>query len=527
MLGARLQVDLRPKRIPSGKIRVRPRAWTSALALLAFSSAAFDCGNPAGGGGGGDPGGGNPTDSGGIVAPASGGDASTGSGGGTTSSGTTGGMTTTGSTATTTGSTTTTGGTATGDTTGTVSATTTGSTTGTVSTTTTGSTTGTGSTTTTVSTTTTGSTTGGSSGCAGTLTKCGGTCVDTTGSQTNCGTCGNACRSDETCWQSACICPTGQGNCGGACKDVTASTTNCGTCGNACATGGSCVSSVCQCPTGETACSGACTTLNTDPKNCGVCGTVCGSGTSCLFGACLDPSSLSCTPTAQANKSSTNAASITLGKYWINNNEWGASSGSGTQSIWSDCEDGDLIAWGTSWNWTGTTNAVKSYASSVLGWQFGWKLTNTGLPLQISTGSAVNCGWSFNMTQSGGSADVAYDTFIHAIAMPGTNDNPTDEMMVWLYATDGAAPTGTKQATVTIDSTSWNLYRGATTWNVFSYVRATNATTAVVNIMDFLNDLVSRGWLQSSKYLTSVQSGTEIFTGTGELDTTGYYCRVQ
>jgi xyloglucan-specific endo-beta-1,4-glucanase len=45
--------------------------------------------------------------------------------------------------------------------------------------------------------------------------------------------------------------------------------------------------------------------------------------------------------------------------------------------------------------------------------------------------------------------------------------------------------------------------------------------------MDFMNDLVSRGWVQSSKYLTSVQSGTEIFTGTGELDTTGYYCRIQ
>jgi hypothetical protein len=30
-----------------------------------------------------------------------------------------------------------------------------------------------------------------------------------------------------------------------------------------------------------------------------------------------------------------------------------------------------------------------------------------------------------------------------------------------------------------------------------------------------------------SKYLSSVQTGTEIFTGTGELDTLGYYCRVQ
>lgn len=376
---------------------------------------------------------------------------------------------------------------------------------------------------------------GGSSGsCAGTLMMCSGSCVDTTGSQNNCGGCGKACRADETCWQSACKCPTGQGDCGGSCKDIMASTVNCGTCGNACATGATCVTGVCQCPTGQTACSSACTDENTDGKNCGSCGKVCASGTSCLFGACLDPTSLTCTPSAQANKTPMSAASITLGKYWINNNEWGASSGSGTQSIWSTCQQGDLIGWGTSWSWTGTTNAVKSYASSILGWQWGWKLTNaagmpidTGLPLQISSGSKLNCGWSFNFTQSGGSADVAYDIFAHAMKMPGTNDNPTDEIMIWLYTANGAGPIGTKQATVTIDSASWNLYRGMSTWNVFSYVRATNATSAVVNVMDFMNDLVSRGWMQTSKYVTSVQSGTEIFTGTGELDTTGYYCRVQ
>ena len=117
--------------------------------------------------------------------------------------------------------------------------------------------------------------------------------------------------------------------------------------------------------------------------------------------------------------------------------------------------------------------------------------------------------------------------FLHTIAMPGTNDTPTDEIMIWLYTAGGAGPIGTKQTTVTIDSASWDLYRGSTTWNVFSYVRTANATSAVINVMDFMNDLVARGWVQSSKYLSSVQSGTEIFTGTGELDTTGYYCRVQ
>ncbi|WP_239311423.1 GH12 family glycosyl hydrolase domain-containing protein [Plantactinospora mayteni] len=53
------------------------------------------------------------------------------------------------------------------------------------------------------------------------------------------------------------------------------------------------------------------------------------------------------------------------------------------------------------------------------------------------------------------------------------------------------------------------------TWNVYSYVRTSNITSATLNLRDFTNDVVSRGWMSSSKYLTSVQAGPEIFTGNG------------
>jgi len=271
-----------------------------------------------------------------------------------------------------------------------------------------------------------------------------------------------------------------------------------------------------------------------DPVNCGKCGTVCGTGTQCLFGACLDPTSLTCTPAAQANTSSTRDASITLGKYWVNNNWWGAATGSGSNTIWSTCQQGDLIGWGTSWNWTGTANAVKSFASVVLGWQWGLKLTNTGLPVQLNAGKTITCGWNFTVTQSGGAADVAYDMFLHTIPNPSFNNDPSDEIMVWMYRAGGAGPVGTKQATVTLATATWDLYRGMTTtnsgttlWNVFSYVRQTNATTASMNMMEFMNDLISRNLVQNTKYLTSIQTGTEIFTGMGRLDTTGFTCRIQ
>jgi hypothetical protein len=100
--------------------------------------------------------------------------------------------------------------------------------------------------------------------------------------------------------------------------------------------------------------------------------------------------------------------------------------------------------------------------------------------------------------------------------------------MVWLYRAGGAGPIGARQTTVTIGGSSFDLYRGMNgSTNVFSYVRTQNATTAVHDMTDFLQDLVARGWMQSSKYLASVQAGTEVYSGSGSLTTNGFYCRIQ
>lgn len=230
---------------------------------------------------------------------------------------------------------------------------------------------------------------------------------------------------------------------------------------------------------------------------------------------------------ARAASTCANGGSITMGKYWINNNLWGAGSGSGWQCMWDSYQSGSTVGWGTNWSWSGGQYSVKSYSSIVLGWQWGWKLSNTGLPVRLWDNHNINTGWNYKVSGSG-IMNVSYDLWLHTMANPGGGNDPSDEVMVWLYRAGGAGPLGTYQGTVSIGGADWDLYRGNVgSRNVFSFVRRSNTTSATLNLRDFLHHLIyTRGWISNAKYLTSVQAGTEVFTGNGQLDTNSYYVNI-
>jgi hypothetical protein len=222
---------------------------------------------------------------------------------------------------------------------------------------------------------------------------------------------------------------------------------------------------------------------------------------------------------------------VLMGKYWVNNNQWGVASSntSGQQCVYGTCQTGDLVGWGTNWNWTAGKGGVKTYASLVFGWQYGWKVTNTGLPVQIAANNTVNCGWDFTVSQTG-TIDISYDTWLHTVSNPGATSTPSEEVMIWVYSAGGAGPIGPLVAhNVSLAGTTWDLHQGpgGASWPVSSYVRTGNATTTVMNMMVFYQDLVSRGWIPNTRYLSSIQAGTEVFSGSGTLTTNGFYCRVQ
>lgn len=122
----------------------------------------------------------------------------------------------------------------------------------------------------------------------------------------NCGGCGVACGSSQTCVAGRCACHVGQTACGTVCVDLQADVSNCGTCGRRCVLTSAttaCASGTCaitMCMPGFADCdgfaaSGCETNIVTDPTNCGGCGIRCSSpnatascsGGSCGRGTCL------------------------------------------------------------------------------------------------------------------------------------------------------------------------------------------------------------------------------------------------
>jgi hypothetical protein len=186
------------------------------------------------------------------------------------------------------------------------------------------------------------------------------------------------------------------------------------------------------------------------------------------------------------------------------------------------------VGWGTEWQWGGgSPYQVKSFVAIVMGWHWGWEQTNTGLPFQLSESPNVTCGWTYSVSASG-TFNVAIDMFTSPD--PEGAGNPTEETMVVFRDVEGSeGRLGSHVADTNIAGTSWSIWSGTNNvWNVYQIIRSTpSATGATLNLMDFLNDLVGRGLVPSDRHLLSIQAGSEVFDGSGTIDTSSFYCTIQ
>lgn len=193
------------------------------------------------------------------------------------------------------------------------------------------------------------------------------------------------------------------------------------------------------------------------------------------------------------------------GRYIVQNNQWGADVG---QCV--DVTETGFTVTGGSHN-QGTNGAPGAYPSIFRGCHYDNCTTDSGLPARYtSLGSLAST--ARVTTPSTGSWNVAYDLWLDPTPRTG-GQNTGAEIMIWVDRNGPPQPVGSQIGTVTLAGATWDVWYGNIGWNVVSYVRQQGSDAFDGNLRGFVDDAASRGHVQTSWYLTSVQFGFEPWVG--------------
>ncbi|MGA3192190.1 MAG: glycoside hydrolase [Candidatus Bathyarchaeia archaeon] len=158
-----------------------------------------------------------------------------------------------------------------------------------------------------------------------------------------------------------------------------------------------------------------------------------------------------------------------------------------------------------------TSGPPASYASIYEGNHYGTVTANSGLPKRVS-GLSVSTNWSFG-TASTGAWDAVYDVWFHQTSDYSGGSPNGAELMVWLNYQGAIQPAGSKIATVSLSGATWEVWIATMNWQYIAYRITSKTTFANFNINTFVTDAVSRGYIQNSWYLISVEAGFELWQG--------------
>ena len=211
------------------------------------------------------------------------------------------------------------------------------------------------------------------------------------------------------------------------------------------------------------------------------------------------------------------------GTYTVMNNEWHSNA---NQCITTD---------GTA-SFTVTNSAIANslhgapggYPLIYRGCHWGACTPDSGLPIRVSSIRAGTVVTSWRTTQPGGSNryNVTYDIWFNRT--PTTSGQPDGaELMIWLNR-HGPIPAGPLVAGgVSIDGRSYDVYLHQGRWNLITYLMTTGATSVrQLDLWPLVADSVSRGYIQPSWYLISVESGFELWRGGTGLATNSFSVKV-
>jgi hypothetical protein len=191
--------------------------------------------------------------------------------------------------------------------------------------------------------------------------------------------------------------------------------------------------------------------------------------------------------------------SVANGEYKLANNEWGSDA---AQCIQSNGSTGFTVT-----SCAINKGSVGSFPSLWKGCHWGDCTTNSGCPIQVSQIGSASVSYSVSSTRPSGNYDVMGEAWLSPNS-DSTNGYASGCELMIVLDYHGMGPAGGQIGTFN----GYTVYETNIGWNFITYVK-TGTSSVSVNLKDFINDAMSRGYIQSSWYLHDFEAGFEIMSG--------------
>jgi len=218
-----------------------------------------------------------------------------------------------------------------------------------------------------------------------------------------------------------------------------------------------------------------------------------------------------------------NWASVSRGPYRVENNTWGQ----GGLRGWRQCvglglnPDMSAMAYFT-WDWPESGPSIKAYPAVIYGQKPTATSTARTLPQPVHAFKAMRVDYSVHATHNG-AGNIAFDLWLTNTRNAASFRSPpiTHELMIWLGHWGGVVPEGPRVETAAIGGMMYDDHVAHPHAGGGTYIAFNPHTPQVgpgsIDILLFLRHAQKQGYLQGTEYLASIELGSEIAFGRGEL----------
>jgi hypothetical protein len=190
---------------------------------------------------------------------------------------------------------------------------------------------------------------------------------------------------------------------------------------------------------------------------------------------------------------------VSGGEYKLANNVWGADT---RQCIRSTGSTGFTVSVSEH-----NQGSVAAYPSIWKGCHWGDCTNNSGMPVRVNSAGSANFSYSVSSSRPSGDYNVAAEAWLSANSDSSDGYNGGAEVMIVLDYRN-MYPAGSQVGTFNGHA----VYYAEVGWNFVTYVK-TGRSSYSANMMDFINDAASRGYVDRSWYLHDMEAGFEIMKG--------------